>query len=636
MRHPATLRLTIAALALLAWALVITPGRGSIAAATPAVSTSASESTLMGSVVVGVSPGGSFAAAASVKGSGATVRVSDPAAGILVVAPPRGRGARDLATGLAGRSGVRYAEPVREVRACSTPDDPGYAAQWNLHRVGAPAAWNVTSGKASVKVAVVDSGIDLGHPDLAGRIDTLNDRDFIEGDYSAMDRNGHGTHVAGIIAANADNGRDIAGIASGVTLLPVRVLDAYGAGDTVGLALGIRWAADRGARVINVSAGTTYDSQVLADAVQYALAKGCLVVAAAGNRGGYGLQYPAAYADVLSVGSSDYDDQRAAFSQYGGGLDLVAPGVGPGQLGILSLLPATGTLSGASTGYIAGTSMSAPHVSAAAALLFSTGSGWNAATVTHRLLVTAQDVGAPGRDAYTGYGLVRIDRALGIGWPAASALSDDGYPGIPLYSSRVSNVVATSFDPMDVRVVTLEPGQLVRVAFRGTAGARTSLSLYGPTQTALSSAVPLRSVVSTGQAALLAYRVPLTGRGSYRIVVKSLAGGGAYSYVWRRAYESYAIVSAPTSCEPGDSVTVTGRVARRSTGRVMDGVRVYLDEFRYGSSAWRAGVGTDVSDEDGRVWFEVTPRRRTYYRIRYAGSALAYPVVSRTVAVSPQ
>ncbi len=230
-------------------------------------------------------------------------------------------------------------------------------------------AWDISTGQG-VTVAVVDTGIRKG-TDLA-KTCFVSGYDFVNSDTDPIDDNGHGTHVAGTVAQSTDNGVGVAGVAYKSCLMPVKVLDATGSGTYADVASGIIYAADNGAKVINLSLGGSSDSQTLKDAVAYAYGKGVTVVAAAGNNNSRTLSYPAAYdAYVIAVGATQYDETKAPYSNYGPSLDLVAPGgnnnLDQNKDGYADgVLQQTFQIKGRtiSWGYyfFQGTSMAAPHV----------------------------------------------------------------------------------------------------------------------------------------------------------------------------------------------------------------------------------------------------------------------------------
>ena len=310
------------------------------------------------------------------------------------------------------------------------PNDPLWPRQWGMRKIRLPEAWSLTTGSPEVVIAMIDSGVQTDHPDLAAKLwtnpgeipanqvdDDGNGKvDDIQGwhyfhmwngsSYVAMenanvrDDFGHGTHTAGIAAAVTDNGVGVAGAAWGARIMPVKVLDQYGSGWYSDIAAGIVYAADNGARVLNLSLGGPEDSQTLRSGVDYALSRGALVIAAAGNTASAVL-YPAAYAPVLAVSATDANDGWASFSNYGPQVDLAAPGVD-----IFSTWYRTNYFTKS------GTSMAAPHVAGAAALLWSRWPDLTAGEVITALIETASDAGAPGFDPYTGWGRVDAFRAL--------------------------------------------------------------------------------------------------------------------------------------------------------------------------------------------------------------------------------
>lgn len=316
--------------------------------------------------------------------------------------------------------------------ALAAPDDPFYPVQWGLSQIEAARAWGVSEG-AGVVIAVVDTGVDATHPDLKGRVNV--GYDFVDDDTDASDRNGHGTMIAGIIAATTRNGIGIASVAPRARILPVRVLDADGTGSSQDVARGIRWAVDQGAHVINLSlaqdgpagggllGGDLLRDPSVGDAIEDAARAGRVVVVAAGNERGGGkaeTAYDATVPGSLVVGATTPEDRRAAYSNYGRGLDLVAPG--GGSRSDPSLSGCTQDNSIVSTwwdpkdkrskyGGGCGTSMSVAFVSGVAAMLRAQGKSGPAAA--DRILATADDIGSPGADSQTGAGRLNAARALG-------------------------------------------------------------------------------------------------------------------------------------------------------------------------------------------------------------------------------
>jgi thermitase len=220
----------------------------------------------------------------------------------------------------------------------------------------APQAWEVTSGANNVVIAVLDTGIDKEQVDLAGKV--IAEVNFTDSP-TTDDIYGHGTHIAGIIAAWAANGTGVAGLAHDCRLMNVKVADDQGRFDSSVAAKGVNWAVEHGANVINMSLVSTEPSPILEEAINYAWNKGVVVVAAAGNLVGTKVVYPAYYSNCIAVAATDSDDRVASWSSQGYWVDVAAPGVD-----IYSILP------GNKYGYKSGTSMAAAHVSGLAGLLF--------------------------------------------------------------------------------------------------------------------------------------------------------------------------------------------------------------------------------------------------------------------------
>ena len=303
---------------------------------------------------------------------------------------------------------VRYVEPNYLAQMTDTiPTDPNWNLQYGLINIRAPQGWDLSRGSSSVTIAIVDTGVDLGHPDLSAKI--VAGRDFVNNDFTAQDDNGHGTHVAGIAAAASNNGSGIAGVSWGARIMPVKVLNAAGGGTFADVAAGITWAADNGAQIVNLSVGGASSSLVLQNAVNYASNNDVLIIAATGNAGANLVLYPAAYPNVIAVGATDSSNNLAGFSNFGPEMDLVAPGVS-----IYS------TTSGGAYGYRNGTSMATPFVSGLAAILRGI-PGNSAGTVRAIMESTALDLGPAGWDAFYGNGLIQMDAAIQLALPNYTA-----------------------------------------------------------------------------------------------------------------------------------------------------------------------------------------------------------------------
>jgi serine protease len=385
-------------------------------------------------------------------GAGATPRTR-------VVKVPEGRTVASYAAQLRKREGVLSATANYVAHVSGwVPPDPGNAnvpagwaqLQWNFMPetgVNAPDAWQHLMdvgrpGGAGVTVAVVDTGVAYSNrrpfkrsPDFSP-YRFVRGYDFVGNDPYPNDDNGHGTHVAGTIAEGTGNSVGLTGLAYGVKLMPVKVLDRDGEGDSARIARGIRYAADHGAKIINLSFEFPSDitrSQIpnILDAIAHAKSKGSLVVGASGNAAAAAVAYPARSSDVLSVGATTQHGCQADYSNEGSDLDIVAPGGGvdntlagdpncrPNEAAGLDIFQMTFTRTngfrkfGLPRGFI-GTSMAAPHVSATAALVVASGIlGPNPApdAIERRLETTARDLGPPGKDPHYGAGLLNAAAA---------------------------------------------------------------------------------------------------------------------------------------------------------------------------------------------------------------------------------
>jgi subtilisin family serine protease len=369
-----------------------------------------------------------------------------PRIGVKRFKIPRGQNPLALATFLSRyTSVVAFAEPdyMRYMRY--TPNDPRFSQQWDMTRMRVPEAWDVTKGAASVVVAILDTGMDMDHPDLSGSL--WRNADEIGGNNKDDDNNGyvddeygydfagnglfplpgaedswpddtvdHGTHVSGTVAAQQDNGIGITGIAPRCKLMIVKVLGGLlGTGYTSDITEGITYAVDNGAKVINMSLGGTSKSLAEYNALKYAWQHNVFIATAAGNAGDAGnpIEYPTGYPFAMGVGATDINDVIANFSTHNGFVEVSAPGVD-----ILSTVPDnTYDQSGWS-----GTSMASPHVAGVAALLCAQYPGIANWEIRAMLQDAVVDRGTPGFDPYYGYGSLKAALAVRMLRPSPAVL----------------------------------------------------------------------------------------------------------------------------------------------------------------------------------------------------------------------
>lgn len=347
------------------------------------------------------------------------------------------------------------------------PNDPLFKYQWNLGTIQVPGAWAVSRGAGAV-VAVIDTGVayeDRGPyrraPDLAGTRFVAG-RDFVGNDAHPDDvappygRRAHGTQIAGIVADTTDNGIGGAGVAPGAAIMPIRVLEPDLSGSARRIAMGLRFAADHGAKVANLSIAGPSRARVLKDAIDYAYSRGVTIVAAAGNDGRASVSFPAAYPKVISVGAIAQDRSRASYSNYGRALDLVAPG-GAGEAADTGYGPADGVVAQTLKGgpsefcycFTASTSAAAAEVSGVAALPVGSGRAISPAQVRRALLSGAEHLGQSGWNPQYGAGLVQAWGALVAAGPLprstrtstpSSARSPSVWLGLALVGAGVAGL----------------------------------------------------------------------------------------------------------------------------------------------------------------------------------------------------
>lgn len=471
-----------------------------------------------------------------------------PAIGVTRIALP---GGSDDAVGdgpavaafLATHPAVASAEYDAVVHLAFTPNDPFWATdpyvglgQWGLRKALVDQAWDKVRGSAQVTVATLDTGVDASHPDLQGALvagTALVSQPSAECNPGARnDDSSHGTHVAGIIGAAGNNGAGIAGVAFGVKVMPVKVLDCTGTGSLSDVSNGLIWAVDHGAKIVNISLGSPFDGGTLHNAVTYAVNHNVLVVVAAGNCGTLTdrcsslnqVDYPAAYPEVLAVGATEADDSVAFFSTRNASVDISAPG-----RRIVSTTPTYQTYlsshSGATLNYAAfsGTSQAAPFVSGLAALIWSGEPALTAQQVFQRIEQTADDLGPTGRD--DGYGFGRVNALRAVTAAAKPASTAPTPPAAGQDSAAYAPVAGAASFPI------LVPGGRAEVALTLTNTGTSTWSAGGATPVHIAAHIrdaKGNSVIWDGARTVLAADVPPGGRVDVKAIVDAPAAPGPY------------------------------------------------------------------------------------------------------------
>jgi len=289
------------------------------------------------------------------------------------------------------------------------PNDALYARyQWNLPSIHTEQGWTLTKGSEQVTIAVLDTGVQLDHPDLAGKVaEGYN----VVGDGPPDDDVGHGTHVAGVISAAVNNGEGVAGMSWYNKVMPIKVLDSSGTGTTYSVAEGLIWAVDHGAKVVNMSLGNYASAEFLHDAIRYAYDHDVVLIAASGNDDTDRPGFPAAYPEVFAVAATSENGEKAPFSNYGDYIDVAAPG---------DNIPST--YPGNQYAALSGTSMASPHVAALAGLIRTINPELSNEEVMTIMRETATDIGNDGKDIYYGYGEIDVARALQAAEQSANSL----------------------------------------------------------------------------------------------------------------------------------------------------------------------------------------------------------------------
>ena len=352
---------------------------------------------------------------------------------IYTVTLPTNASPQAFAHALSRHPAVKFAEPDALVPVDFVPNDPYYTSEWHLQKIGASTAWNTSIGYG-VTVAILDSGIDSTHPDLVGQL--VPGWNFYDNNSNTADVYGHGTMVAGVVAAVGGNSLGVVGISFGSKLMPIRVTDTSGYAYISDLANGLTWAADHGARVANMSFAVQAYSTVIG-AAQYFMNKGGVVMNSAGNSGS--LDTTPASGALVSVSATTSSDTNASWSTYGPYVDVAAPGVGIWT-----------TTMGGGYASVSGTSFSSPLTAGVAALMMAANPKLVPSQIVGMLESTAVDLGTPGYDDHYGYG--RVDAAAAVAAAVASVAADTTPPTVSIASptgGSVNGLVSVSVNASD-------------------------------------------------------------------------------------------------------------------------------------------------------------------------------------------
>jgi subtilisin family serine protease len=330
---------------------------------------------------------------------------------------------------------LKFAERDMIVRPEGTANDPYYLSAWHLTKIGATTAWDVTTG-ANVVIAVLDTGVDAAHPDLAGRL--VPGWNFYDNNSNSADVYGHGTKVAGSASANTNNGIGVSSVAGSALIMPLRISATDGTATFSNMAKALTWAADKGAHVANISYQSVSGSSTVASAAQYMKNKGGVTVVAAGNTG---VEQTFAPSDtMISVSATTSSDAMASWSSYGSYVDVAAPGAGIWT-----------TSNGGGYGSVSGTSFASPVTAAVIAMMKSVNPALPPADLEKILFSTAVDLGTAGFDNKYGHG--RINAAAAVAAAQSASVADTTAPtvgiGSPVAGATVSGLVAVDVSASD-------------------------------------------------------------------------------------------------------------------------------------------------------------------------------------------
>lgn len=344
---------------------------------------------------------------------------------LYVIELPGNASERAVAARLAGNPHLEFVELDHEVSTTSTANDPYFGSAWHLSRVKAPSAWNTAQGNG-VTIAIIDTGVDAAHPDLKDKL--VPGWNFYDNNTNTSDVKGHGTGVAGAAAATTNNSVGVASVATSAKIMPIRATDTSGVGYISMIANGITWAADKGAKVINLSFDRLWTFSSVVSAAQYAKNKGALVVIAASNNAkDEGSTQQTA---MIPVSATDKNDALTSFSSWGNHVAVAAPG-----------LDIWSTTRGGGYGAWWGTSVSSPITAGVVALMMSANPKLSNADVEKLLYASARDLGTAGRDIYYGHGLVDAEAAVTAALSSSASATDVEAPKVAVTSPTASSTV---------------------------------------------------------------------------------------------------------------------------------------------------------------------------------------------------
>lgn len=446
---------------------------------------------------------------------------------------------------------LKFVERDVLLKADLTANDLWYTSAWHLAKIGVPAAWDVSQG-ARITIAILDSGVDGTHPDLATKM--VAGWNFYDNNSVTADVYGHGTKVAGAAGAITNNGIGVASVAPGSLIMPIRVTDTSGMGSIGLMASGITWAADRGARVANLSFSAVGSYATVQTAAQYMKNKGGLVVTSAGNDYTEILAAPSSTNIVVSA--TDTTDTKAAWSNYGQFVDVAAPGTSIWT-----------TASGGTYSTSSGTSFASPVTAGVVALMMAANPSLGPVDIEKLLFSTALDLGTPGFDTYYGYG--RINAAAAVAAAVAAVPSDSTAPTVsissPVASSKVSGLIAVDVaasDNVGVSRVDLMLGST-----------KIGSDITGPYGFSWDS-----TTVADGNVTLTAYAYDAAGNSSSKALTISVANAAGTTSGADTTAPVPVISSPLTGSKVGNSVTVSGsatdNVGVATLRLAIDGVQV--------------------------------------------------------------